>query len=225
MSTCRYAWTSAGGKPSQFILEMTKKKKRIAKNSTGRMSTREPQLNFTFFWTVKDFQSQWYPAKFTVDGQTYSCAEQYMMHQKALLMGDEKIARKVMCADNPKLMKALGRQVSPWDEELWQQECRNIVRRGSLEKYSQNPKLKNKLYRTRGTTLVEASPFDKVWGIGLRRDDPRALHRMQWRGKNLLGYILTEVRDELMRRDGLDPKDAACNLDLSGTEDDIAEDS
>ena len=155
---------------------------------------------FTFFFTEASPFSQWFRCTFTVGANTFNCAEQYMMHGKALLFGDAETAVKILAADHPRQHKALGRKVKPFDDAVWKRERVQIVRTGNHAKFTQNPALLEQLLATAGTTLVEASPYDKIWGIGLAATDPRAQDPAQWRGQNLLGKILTELRDELLRR-------------------------
>ena len=106
--------------------------------------------------------------------------------------------------------KALGRDVSQYDEATWVAARRSVVYRGNLAKFQQNPAMRDKLFATQGTTLVEASPKDRIWGIGLDRKDPRAQRRETWLGKNLLGEVLTELRDNLLQQkeEGLRKKKA-----------------
>ena len=155
-----------------------------------------PEL--TLFFTEASPFSQWYRCAFTVGDNRFSCAEQYMMHGKALLFGDVAIALEILAADHPRAHKALGRKVKPFDAAVWTRECEAIVLAGNRAKFTQNPKLLQLLRATRGTTIVEASPFDRIWGIGLAASDPRAQDPAQWRGKNLLGKILTELREQLL---------------------------
>jgi ribA/ribD-fused uncharacterized protein len=145
--------------------------------------------------------SQWHPSQFTVNGVTYSRAEQFMMHQKALLFGDATTAAKILATDDPCVQKKLGRRAGPFRQDLWDRECRRIVREGNLAKFSQNPALKAALFATAGTTLVEASPVDCIWGVGLAASDPAILDRATWRGENRLGEILTQVREELQAQE------------------------
>jgi ribA/ribD-fused uncharacterized protein len=152
----------------------------------------------TFFFTEASPFSQWYRCTFTVGEHTFNCAEQYMMHGKAVLFGDEDVAREILAADHPKTHKALGRKVANFDDARWKAQRCEIVRAGNRAKFSQNAELKAQLLATRGTTLVEASPYDRIWGIGLSAKDPRALDPKQWKGQNLLGKILTELREELL---------------------------
>ena len=163
---------------------------------------------FIFFWSDKDedtgFLSQWYRCNkidychdgyFTADGLEYNCAEQYMMAQKALLFKDGKSFNKIMKEKNPKEQQKLGRLVSNYNEDIWNENKYKIVRMGNILKFSQHTELRKKLIdlRSKCDSLVEASPYDKIWGIGLKKDDPRALSMKDWNGQNLLGKILTEL--------------------------------
>lgn len=148
---------------------------------------------FTFFWNGPF--SQWYLSDFTVNDITFNCAEQYMMYEKAMLFEDYDIAVKILETDAPWEQKALGRMVSDFDLDQWNEVARDIVFAGNVAKFTQNNQLKEILLKTKGTTLVEASPHDKIWGIGLKQNDPKALNRETWRGSNWLGEVLTKVRD------------------------------
>lgn len=152
---------------------------------------------FTLFWNGPF--SQWYRSTFEIDGMKFNCCEQYMMYKKAMLMGDRETAHKIMdIGYDPREHKALGRQVKPFSATKWNQHCRQIVYEANYAKFSQNPKLLEELKGTIGTTLVEASPYDKIWGIGLAESDPRALSRETWRGTNWLGEEITKVRVALL---------------------------
>jgi ribA/ribD-fused uncharacterized protein len=135
---------------------------------------------------------------FEIDGTVYCCAEQCMMAEKARLFGDGAMLDKIMQARSPKEMKAYGRAVSRFDASVWEANCYGIVKRASLEKFSQNPALLDFLLGTKSRILVEASPHDRVWGIGLGREHPDAENPMKWHGTNLLGFALTQARDELL---------------------------
>lgn len=152
---------------------------------------------FTFFWRTASPFSQWHPADFTVNGIQYTSAEQYMMHQKALLFGDQKIADKIMNTNSASVQKRLGRTVADFDQTKWEAECKQIVYEGNRAKFTQNEDLMVALLATRGTTLVEASPDDRIWGVGLAEEDPRIRSRKTWRGTNWLGEILTRLREEI----------------------------
>lgn len=162
--------------------------------------SKESKEKFTFFWRTASPFSQWHPAHFTVNGMNYSSAEQYMMHQKALLFGDQAIAEKIMQAKSPSVQKRLGRQVSGFDQAVWEEHCRRIVYEGNYAKFTQDEQLLKALLDTKGTTLVEASPDDRIWGVGLAEEDPRIRNRSTWRGSNWLGEILTRLREELIRK-------------------------
>lgn len=167
---------------------------------------RGTQFEYLFFWghTEKGDQvsraclSQWYPCKFVINGLEYNCAEQFMMAEKARLFGDDEVLEKIMASSEQKMIKALGRQVHGFDTNKWNRAKRNIVIRGNIAKFTQNSKLKDYLLSTGDKILVEASPYDKVWGIGMRASDKRAANPIQWNGENLLGFSLMVVRDNLL---------------------------
>ena len=167
---------------------------------------------FTFFWHGPF--SQWHTCRFRADlleGECprsyakpqntfldgYNCAEQYMMERKALLFRDFEMATRIRFAATPREQKALGRKVRDFDAAKWNAAARDIVFRGNWAKFTQNDGLREELLATRGTTLVEASPVDTIWGIGLAKDDPRAQDRATWLGTNWLGEVLTAVRDAI----------------------------
>lgn len=152
---------------------------------------------FTFFWGGPF--SQWHSCQFTVDGIVYNCAEQFMMAKKAQIFGDEVSYQSIMESKSPRTQKALGRKVWSFDAETWNQLARDVVYRGNFAKFSQNSHLEELLRATIGTTLVEASPFDRIWGIGLKEGQPETKDRATWRGKNWLGEVLTAVRDDLIQ--------------------------
>ena len=156
---------------------------------------------FTFFFTEASPFSQWYRSTFTEGAHTFSCAEQYMMHGKAVLFGDAEVAAQILAAAHPRQHKALGRKVRGFDDHVWKQERERIVLAGNRAKFTQDAELKALLLATKGTTLVEASPYDRIWGIGLAASDPRAQDPKTWRGQNLLGKLLTQLRDELLAAD------------------------
>ncbi|MGC3864013.1 NADAR family protein [Micromonospora chersina] len=141
--------------------------------------------------------SQWWPAPFTVDGRTYATAEHWMMWHKATLFGDDQVAERVLDAAHPHRAKALGRQVRGFDEATWAARRHDIVVAGSVAKFGQHEELGRFLLGTGERVLVEASPVDRVWGIGLAADDPRAADPARWRGPNLLGFALMDTRAAL----------------------------
>jgi hypothetical protein len=157
------------------------------------MQTKE---RFTFFWSGTF--SQWHPSPFQIGGVWYNCAEQYMMAEKARLFGDAQAEARIMATSDPSDQKRYGRGVVGFNIDKWANVAKDIVYKASYAKYIQNPEMKRELLATAGTTLVEASPEDHIWGIGLRKTDPRALDRKQWKGTNWLGETLTKVREDLL---------------------------
>lgn len=155
---------------------------------------------FTFFWREDSPFSQWHPTLFEVEGVRYTCAEQYMMAGKARLFGDTRVLEQVLRAATPKQHKALGRKVSPFDAGLWERERERIVYEGNHAKFTQHRDLLDALLATAGTELVEASPLDRIWGVGLGVEDPRIQDPTRWRGLNLLGKVLTRLREDLLAR-------------------------
>jgi ribA/ribD-fused uncharacterized protein len=155
--------------------------------------------NFVFFWNGPF--SQWYPSTFKEEfgPTTYNCAEQYMMYKKAILFEDYETAEKILAESSPREQKKLGRNVKNFDPEFWDGIKKEVVYVGNKLKFTQNPHLLEKLLEHDGT-FVEASPFDKIWGVGLAEDNPDILDRAKWKGENLLGQILTELKDELKNK-------------------------
>jgi len=150
---------------------------------------------FYLFWGGEC--SQWYPSKFEIDGTTYNCAEQWMMEQKALFFGDEEMAKKIMSTEKPNEQKAFGRKVKNFDANKWMEVCYDIVVRGNIAKFGQNPKLLKFLLDTGDIEIVEASPEDKIWGIGLAPWNRLAQDRANWDGLNLLGKAIMDARKTL----------------------------
>lgn len=141
--------------------------------------------------------SQWFPSKFVVDNIEYNCAEQYMMAQKALMFDDPHYYTRIMAATQPSQQKFFGRLVGNFDKVIWETKCRGIVFDGNLAKFSQDPKLLRYLLDTGDDELVEASPTDTIWGIGIGENDFRRYDRKQWRGTNWFGIELMNVRNAL----------------------------
>lgn len=141
--------------------------------------------------------SQWWPSPFTVDGVEYATAEHWMMASKARLFGDTEAEEKTVTAANPAVAKKAGRLVRGFDESLWERERFGIVVEGSVHKFAAHADLREFLLGTGDRVLVEASPLDRVWGIGLAADDERAADPERWRGPNLLGFALMEARERL----------------------------
>jgi ribA/ribD-fused uncharacterized protein len=158
---------------------------------------------YLFFWghrappsgeVGKHCLSQWWPARFELDGATYATAEHFMMAEKARLFGDQGAAARIMSAASPAAAKRAGRGVREFDEARWKAARFDIVVRGNVAKFGQHPALLAYLLGTDERVLVEASPVDRIWGIGLAADNPRSLRPEQWPGLNLLGFALMEAR-------------------------------
>ncbi|KZX17074.1 NADAR family protein [Methanobrevibacter filiformis] len=145
----------------------------------------------------ESFLSQWQKSYFTFDVYEYNCAEQYMMAEKARIFKDEDNLEKIMICDSPNEMKSLGREVQNFNSELWDKVKYSIVLNGNYHKFSQNNELRNYLISTGDKLLVEASSYDKIWGIGFESDEVEAKNPNLWKGQNLIGFALMEVRDEL----------------------------
>ena len=165
---------------------------------------KKQRIKFLFFWghTVKDeitksCFSQWFTGKFEENGIVYKTAEHYMMAGKARLFNDAEILEKIVQTPTPNQVKALGRKVKNFDPKVWNEHKYEIVKQGNLLKFSQNNKYKDFLLSTGDKILVEASPYDTIWGIGMLETDSRAENPLLWNGENLLGFALMEVRDEL----------------------------
>jgi ribA/ribD-fused uncharacterized protein len=141
--------------------------------------------------------SQWWPVSFTVDGCTFASAEHYMMWRKAKLFGDAAAAERVLSVKHPNDAKAVGRTVAGFDQAQWNAHRFDIVVAGSVAKFGQHVDLRTYLLGTRDRVLVEASPRDRIWGIGLAASDPRAGDPYQWKGLNLLGFALMRAREIL----------------------------
>ena len=164
---------------------------------------RGERLKFLFFWGNQPERdgrpgagclSQWWEAPFTSGGVTYRSAEHYMMWGKAMLFGDEAMAGRILAAPHPRAAKVLGGRVADFDQRTWDEHRVPIVVAGNLAKFDADPALRSYLLGTGERVLVEASPLDRIWGIGLTRDDPAASEPSRWRGTNLLGFALMEVR-------------------------------
>ena len=147
------------------------------------------------------FLSNWYMSDFTVDGVSFSSMEQYMMYQKAVVFKDKDIASKILKTDDVKRVKEYGRQVSNYNDTIWNGMRQIIIYKGLLEKFRQNEKLKKALLDTGDDILAECAVSDKIWGIGLSMKDSNKNDIKAWRGQNLLGFALMLVRDELRKSD------------------------
>lgn len=173
----------------------------------------EDALKFIYFWGHTELDavvgkaclSQWYVAPFTVDGLVYQSTEHWMMAHKALLFGDRERFEQILAVTKPAEAKALGKLVQGFDEIIWREHRYDIVRLGNIHKFNQNDKLRAFLLATQSHILVEASPHDEIWGIGLAADSPHIDNLYTWQGENLLGFVLMEVRDVLSELGHFEP--------------------
>ena len=164
------------------------------------------KFRYLFFWghqPAKDgiitssCLSQWYGASFEIAGVVYPTAEHWMMASKARLFADDETLQQILESADPKTAKALGRKVKHFNDDVWKANCRRLVTEGNVAKFGQNEPLRAFLLGTGDQVLVEASPFDRIWGIGLKSTDAKAKHPDTWQGQNLLGFALMDVRAEL----------------------------
>lgn len=165
------------------------------------------QFKYLYFWghtpkqnnhVDKSCFSQWFPSPFKQDGVEYLTAEHYMMAQKARLFNDEEAFAQILQVKHPNDAKQLGRKVRNYDEQLWKEKRFEIVVQANLAKFSQHPELSAVLLATHDRILVEASPVDRVWGIGMAQDHVHIQDPAQWNGLNLLGFALMQVRAQLL---------------------------
>ncbi len=178
------------------------------KYSIQQLINSPQQQKFLFFWghqpsksgeITSSCLSQWWESSFIENGVIYKTAEHWMMAQKALLFNDYTIYHKIGEVQTPGEAKKLGREVTGFIPKLWDQKKYEIVVRGNLLKFSQNEELKSFLLSTKNRVLVEASPVDQIWGIGMAADHPEVTTPYNWKGENLLGFALMEVRDLLTK--------------------------
>ena len=161
--------------------------------SSSNYIKKEP---FAFF--SKGVLSQWHHSPFMVKDVMFNNCEQFMMFQKATVFGDIETASRILEATHPRECKELGRKVRNFNQEIWDQVKQGIVFSGNYHKFNFHKEMRDVLFETKGLLLVEASPFDSIWGIGMSADDPDVMDRDKWRGKNLLGLALNFVRETLL---------------------------
>lgn len=161
------------------------------------MSKQEPweymDDNVVLFWG--GVLSNWFKSPFEIDGMKYNCVEQFMMRRKAVVFGDHVTEQLIMLNGNPREQKMLGRQVKNFDQKTWEACCLEEVLPGILAKFGQNESLRQLLLSTGNRIIAEASPYDRIWGIGLAPDDPAARDPAKWQGKNYLGELLMVARN------------------------------
>ncbi len=166
-----------------------------------------PSPDFLFFWRPFNFGkrigpgvfSQWYVSPFVIDGITYDTAERYMMAQKAKYFNDIDVFHQIMSAETAAECKILGKKVKNFVEDKWDEVKGAIIFNANIAKFSQNKVLRKYLLATKDTVLAEASPFDRVYGIGMLADSDARIWS-NWKGQNLLGFVLMEVRDYLRKK-------------------------
>lgn len=147
---------------------------------------------YVLFWN--GIYSNWYPCTFVYKGITFNCSEQAMMWEKAMTFGDEHHAKVILSTDDPQVQKKAGRLIENYDNEKWEEVRYQLVVDILVQKFEQNEVLLDELISTGNKILVEASPYDVIWGIGLGEQDPKALNESAWRGQNLLGKAVMDVR-------------------------------
>lgn len=163
-------------------------------------------LKYLYFWGHQKRQdgvitasclSQWYLRGFDHEGLHYASAEHWMMAEKARLFNDEEVLQKILASDKPPVAKKLGRQVRNFDAKVWKSQMNSIVAKGSYLKFKQHPDLLEFLLATGDKVLVEASPFDRIWGIGMSKAEAEKVSPEDWKGENWLGWCLMDARDAL----------------------------
>lgn len=152
---------------------------------------------YTFFYG--GVFSQWHTSKFKIFNIRFNNAEQWMMYSKAMLFKDLDAADKILKSSTPREQKFLGRKVRNFNQQKWENVARDIVYKGNMAKFKQNKHLTPILLNTYPTILVEASPYDNIWGIGISINDASNTDPLYWPGKNWLGLTLTKVRDDIIR--------------------------
>lgn len=180
-------------------------------------------LKFLYFWghTPKNNQepgkfylSQWFTSPFEVDDTHYATAEHWMMACKAKLFQDEDMFSKIIQAKSPGTAKLLGRKVNNFEHTTWLQHRFDIVVLGNIHKFNQNQKMGHYLLQTDTRVLVEASPNDVIWGIGLDENAPSIHNPHSWKGTNLLGFALMVARDYLKNEGFFNPSESPLNLPI-----------
>ena len=162
------------------------------------------KVRYLLFWghkktekLTKSCLSQWWISPFTIDEVIYPSSEHFMMASKARLFKDEESLQKILNAGSPAAAKKLGRQVKSFDDKIWREHRFQIVVEASLAKFSQNEQLRDFLLETGNKVLVEASPYDRIWGIGMSQHHEHCENPQLWRGENLLGFALMEAREKI----------------------------
>ena len=195
---------------NEFVIELWREKgiPKYSVEQTRKAAMQGKKQKYILFWkpqssfderVTESCFSQWHKSDFWSAAHTYCCMEQFMMAGKAKLFGDEEILEEILQCSDPKKIKALGRKVRNFDEAVWNEVKYSIVLNGNYLKFTQNPELREYLLATGDRVLAEASPYDGIWGIKMGKSDENAFNPLKWRGENLLGFALMEVRDEIRR--------------------------
>lgn len=154
-------------------------------------------MNYYFFYSGPF--SQWYNSPFEYNNMKFSCCEQFMMVDKAIIFSDPDSANAILTTKHPQDQKALGRKIKNFEQKLWDKVKLDFVFTGNYLKFTSSEELKETILRTGNSLLVEASPYDKIWGIGLSMSDSRKEDESLWRGQNLLGICITAVREKIKK--------------------------
>ncbi len=139
--------------------------------------------------------SNFYKATITIDNNTFFCNEQYIMYSKAMLFGDSETANLILACKSQPGIKALGRQVKNFKEEVWVANREQIADRCNLAKFTQHSNLKKLILETGQADLAEAAQYDRIWGIGCNPEVGK--DRSKWNGLNILGVSLMRIRDQI----------------------------
>ncbi|MBQ8175832.1 MAG: NADAR family protein [Oscillospiraceae bacterium] len=149
---------------------------------------------------MNGYLSNWYMSDFVIDDIKFTSMEQYMMYKKAQLFNDTEIMQEILSTDNVGKIKMLGRSVKNYDETMWNGVRQIVVYEGLFAKFSQNESLREKLLATENDILAECAVSDCIWGIGLAMNDEKRLSTEEWRGQNLLGFAIMQVREKLSKQ-------------------------
>jgi ribA/ribD-fused uncharacterized protein len=172
--------------------------------------------DFIFFWESEPHKvgiidescfCQWLISDFYYNDQKYTSCEQWMMAEKARLFNDNQIRSEIFFNESPDVIKKLGRKIKGFNNEKWDKYKFSIVKFGNYLKFKQDKTMLNYMLSTKNKILVEASPYDKIWGIGLSKENQDVFDVNKWQGENLLGFAIMEARDLLMENNLLDYED------------------
>lgn len=153
---------------------------------------------YVFFWGGPF--SQWHLSTFEIDGVKYNCCEQYMVAKKALLFGDYESYKKIMHEKDPAIQKAIGKKIKDFNRDTWKNYCQKFVFDANYAKFTQNYDLLQIILDTGDKEIVEANSNNNIWGIGLDKSNPDILDKNKWRGLNLLGEIIMQVREAIVKK-------------------------